>query len=78
LLMWNKEDKFEDVTDNLVTNRSKLGKLTDVDLKELTKLYKYCNYSNLLHADKEIPSAISELDKHIQSFIKITDKVNTN
>ncbi|MGD9129266.1 MAG: AAA family ATPase [Candidatus Woesebacteria bacterium] len=78
LLMWNKEDKFEDVTNNLVTNRSKLSKLSDDDLKKLTSLYKYCNYSNLLHADKEIPSAISELDKHIQSFIKITDKVNIN
>ncbi|OGY17857.1 MAG: hypothetical protein A2900_00525 [Candidatus Chisholmbacteria bacterium RIFCSPLOWO2_01_FULL_50_28] len=75
LLLWNKEDNFTQVTDNLISGKGKLIKLNDTDLERIRNIYKYCSYSNLLHADKEIPSAISELDNHIAEFIKITEKV---
>lgn len=76
LLMWDKEKDFSEITDSLIAGKGKIVKLDDVDLERVKNIYKYCSYSNLLHADKEIPSAISELDNHIAEFIKITEKVN--
>jgi len=76
LLMWDKEKDFSEITDSLIAGKGKIAKLNDTDLERVRNIYKYCSYSNLLHADKEIPSAISELDNHIAEFIKITEKVN--
>ncbi len=77
LLMWDKEKRFDEVTENLKQGKNKMVKLSDDDLGVVTNMYKYCNYSNLLHADKETPSALSELMTHIDKFVKILDKVNT-
>ena len=74
LLMWDKEKKFDEVTESLKQGKSKMAKLSDDDLEVMTNMYKYCNYSNLLHADKETPSALSELMTHIDKFVKILDK----
>lgn len=75
LLMWNKEDAFKDITQNLKQGKSKMAILTDEDLETITNIHKYCNYSNLLHADKESPSALSELTQHIDKFVQILGKV---
>lgn len=75
LLMWDKEKKFDEVTENLKQGKSKIAKLSDDDLEIITNMYKYCNYSNLLHADKETPSALSELLNHIAKFTRILNKV---
>ena len=75
LLMWNKEKKFDEVTENLKQGKSKIAKLSDDDLEVITNMYKYCNYSNLLHVGKETPSALSELMTHIDKFVKIIQKV---
>ncbi|HRY62176.1 MAG TPA: AAA family ATPase [Candidatus Paceibacterota bacterium] len=75
LLMWDKEREFEDITRNLKQGKNKMAKLTDEDLETIANIYKYCNYSNLLHADKESPSAFSELTKHIDKFVEILNKV---
>jgi len=75
LLMWNKEKKFDEVTESLKQGKSKIAKLSDDDLEVITNMYRYCNYSNLLHADKETPSALSELMTHIDKFVKIIQKV---
>lgn len=76
LLMWDKEKSFETgVIANLSISKSKIQKLDENDLEVMTNIYKYCNYSNLLHADKENPSALSELINHITKFVSILDKV---
>lgn len=77
LLMWDKEKKFDEVTESLKQGKSKMDKLSDDDLEVITNMYKYCNYSNLLHADKETPSALSELMTHIDKFVKMLDKTRT-
>lgn len=74
LLMWDKEKRFDEVTENLKQGRNKMVKLSDDDLEIMTNMYKYCNYSNLLHADKESPSGLSELMNHIGKFVSIIDK----
>jgi wobble nucleotide-excising tRNase len=74
LLMWD-EKKFEEITDGLKQGKSKIAKLSDDDLEIMISMYKYCNYSNLLHADKETPSALTELIIHIDKFVKILDKI---
>lgn len=76
LLMWDKEKRFDEVTENLKSGKNKIAKLTDDDLEVVTNMYKYCNYSNLLHADKETPSALSELQTHIDKFVQILNKAN--
>ena len=73
--MWDKEKKFDEVTKNLKQGKSKIAKLSDDDLEIITNMYKYCNYSNLLHADKETPSALSELTNHIGKFTQILDNM---
>ena len=75
LLMWDKEKRFDEVTESLKQGKNKMAKLSDDDLEVITNMYKYCNYSNLLHADKETPSALSELMTHIDKFVKIMQKV---
>ena len=75
LLMWDKEKKFDEVTESLKQGKSKLAKLTDDDLEVITNMYRYCNYSNLLHADKESPSALTELTTQISKFVGILNKV---
>ncbi len=75
LLMWDKEREFKDITQNLKQGKNKIAKLTDEDLETIANIYKYCNYSNLLHADKESPSALSELTQHIDKFVQILGKV---
>lgn len=74
LLMWDKENKFDEITKNLKQSKNKIAKLSDDDLEIITKIYKYCNYSNLLHADKETPSGLSELIQHINKFAQILKK----
>jgi len=77
LLMWNKESNFEkEIIANLSKSKSKIQKLDDDDLEVMTNIHKYCNHSNLLHADKENPSALSELMTHIDKFVIIQNKVN--
>ena len=73
--MWDKEKRFDEVTESLKQGKSKLGKLADDDLEVIKNMYKYCNYSNLLHADKETPSALTELTTQISRFLSILDKV---
>ena len=76
LLMWDKESNFEkEIIANLSNSKSKIRKLDDSDLEVMTNIHKYCNHSNLLHADKENPSALSELMIYIDKFVKIQDKV---
>ena len=74
--MWNLDKNFTEIADNLTQSKNKIRKLTDSDIERVKNIYKYCSYSNLLHADKEIPSAISELDNHIAEFINISEKIN--
>jgi len=75
LLMWDKEKNFEEnIIDNLKTSQNKMLKLNDNDYDVISKIYKYCNYSNLLHADKENPSALSELMQYIDTFVGILNK----
>lgn len=76
LLMWDKEKKFDEVTENLKQGKNKIAKLSDEDLEVITNMYKYCNYSNLLHADKETPSSLSELTTHVDKFCEILNKSN--
>lgn len=76
LLMWDTE-QFNKVTENLKQGKNKMAKLSDNDLEVITNMYKYCNYSNLLHADKETPSALSELINHIDKFQEIIKKANS-
>ncbi|MFZ2970458.1 MAG: AAA family ATPase, partial [Minisyncoccia bacterium] len=76
LLMWDKENKFDEVTESLKQGKNKMAKLSDDDLEVMANIYKYCNYSNLLHADKETSSALSELMTHIDKFVKILGKAN--
>ncbi|MBU4350743.1 AAA family ATPase [Patescibacteria group bacterium] len=79
LLMWNKEDNFEkEIIANLSKSKSKIQKLDDADLEVMTNIHKYCNYSNLLHADKENSSALSELMIHIDKFAQILNKTQQN
>lgn len=75
LLMWDKERDFKDITQNLKQGKNKIAKLTNDDLETIANIYKYCNYSNLLHADKETPSALSELTIHIGKFVGILNKI---
>lgn len=76
LLLWDKEKNFEnEIIANLSKSKSKIQKLDDADLEIMTNIHKYCNHSNLLHADKENPSALSELMTHIDKFATIQDKV---
>ncbi len=75
LLMWNKEGNFSDITQSLMQGKSKIAKLDDEDLKVITNIYNYCNWSNLMHVDKELPSALSELMQHISKFVQILNKV---
>lgn len=74
LLMWNNEKDFKQIVGNLASSKSKISKLTNDDLDIMLNIYNYCNYSNLLHADKENPSALSELTNNIDRFCKIIDK----
>ena len=77
LLMWDKEKHFGEVTESLKQGKNKMVKLSDDDLEVMANLYKYCNYSNLLHTDKEMPSALSELMTHIDKFVQILQKTQT-
>jgi len=75
LLMWDKENNFEkEIVANLSKSKNKIQKLDENDLEVMINIHKYCNHSNLLHVDKENPSALSELIIHIDKFIKIIDK----
>jgi len=76
LLMWNMETNFPQVADDLKFSKNKIMKLNDEDLELIKNIYKYCDYSNLLHFDKETPSALSELVSHIGRFSEILNKVN--
>lgn len=74
LLMWDRENNFDQITGNLKQSKSKIGKLTDEDLEAISNIYKYCNYSNLMHADKENPSTLNELRNHITNVVNIIKK----
>jgi energy-coupling factor transporter ATP-binding protein EcfA2 len=75
LLMWNKEDNFSTLTNGLKDAKSKIKLLSDSDLDIIDKVFKYCNYANFLHADKESSSALNELLQHIDKYITIVDNV---
>lgn len=75
LLMWNKEDNFSTITGGLKDAKSKIKLLSDADLDIIEKVFKYCNYANFLHADKEASSALNELLQHIDKYIIIIDAV---
>ena len=72
--MWIKREIFGELTESLKQGKSKMRKLSDEDLETVKNIYKYCNYSNLLHADKEISSSLSELRTHINKFSQILNK----
>ncbi len=55
--------------------KNKIKLLTDADLDIIEKVFKYCNYTNFLHADKEASSASNELLQHIDKYIIIIDGV---
>lgn len=74
LLMWDKEKNFGDLIESLKQSKNKMGKISDKDLETVMNIYKYCNYSNFLHADKEISSSVSELQTHINKFAQILNK----
>lgn len=77
LLLWDKEGDFENrIIENLSTSKSKIQQLNQDDLDVLVKIHRYCNHSNLLHADKESPSTLSELMNQIKKFVNILDKVS--
>jgi hypothetical protein len=73
--MWNKEDNFSTLTNGLKDAKSKIKLLSDSDLDIIDKVFKYCNYANFLHADKESSSALNELLQHIDKYITIVDNV---
>lgn len=76
LLLWDKESNFEEnILGNLIKSKSKIQQLDDNDLESISNIYRYCNYANLLHIDKENPSALSELINHINQFKEVLDKV---
>jgi ABC-type multidrug transport system ATPase subunit len=75
LLMWNKEDNFSTITGGLKDAKNKIKLLTDADLEIIEKVFKYCNYANFLHADKEASSALNELLQHIDKYIIIIDAI---
>jgi len=76
--MWNKEGDFgSQIVGNLKSSRSRISQLNETDLDTLTNIYNYCNQSNLLHVDKENPSALTELINNIDRFSKIIDKSRT-
>lgn len=77
LLMWDKERNFEHVLDELAPGKAKLGKLIEDDLTAITNLYKFCNWSNTMHADKEAPAALAELMTHIDKFVTIITKARS-
>ena len=75
LLMWNKEKNFGDLIESLKQSKNKMDKISDEDLETVMNIYKYCNYSNFLHADKETSSSVSELEIHINKFAQILNKI---
>ncbi|QNA46126.1 AAA family ATPase [Lacibacter sediminis] len=75
LLMWNKEDSFSTITGGLKDAKSKIKLLADADLDTIEKVFKYCNYANFLHADKEASSALNELLQHIEKYLVVVDAV---
>lgn len=76
-LLMRKEDNFEHIADKLKSSNSQIRKLDDTDIDTITNIYKYCNYSNLMHIDKESPSTISELINYINIYLKIKEKLNS-
>ncbi len=75
LLLWNKDDNFSNLTTGLKDANSKIKRLTDTDLDIIEKVYKYCNYANFLHADKEASSILTELLQHIDRYLFIIDAI---
>jgi wobble nucleotide-excising tRNase len=76
LLLWDKENSLGVLTTGLKDAQSKIKLLNDSELDTIDKIYNYCNYSNLLHADKEASSALAELLTHVGSLIAIINKVH--
>lgn len=74
LLMWDTEKTFDKITETLKQGKSAIGKIPDEDFDTLDKVYRYCNWSNLLHTDKEAPSALGELTNHISNFVKVIER----
>jgi hypothetical protein len=75
LLMWDKEKNFGVIVDNLKQGRNFIAKISDNDFEIIASIYQYCNYSNLLHADKEMPTTLSELRMHIDKFTEIINRL---
>ena len=75
LLMWNKEDNFSNLTGGLKDAKNRIKLISDADLDIIERVFKYCNYANFLHADKEAASALNELLQHIDRYIAIIDSV---
>ena len=73
--MWNNESSFSKLTGGLKDAKSKIKLLSDADLDVIDKVYKYCNYANFLHADKETASTLNELLQHIDKYLTIIDSV---
>jgi wobble nucleotide-excising tRNase len=71
LLLWDKEDKFEQLLSKLSANIAIIERITDADVSSILKVYKYCNHSNVLHEDKEAPTGLSELTLHMTNFVEI-------
>lgn len=65
MLFWN-ESNFEQVL-AAVGKRS----LTEAQCASILKIYKFCNYSNYLHVDREEPATLGELLGHINDFAAI-------
>lgn len=75
LLLWS-TNNFDSVVDGLKEGQSKIKKLELKDIETIEEIYQYCNHSNLLHADKEAASALTELINHIEHFVTTIDKIN--
>jgi len=75
ILMWNK-DKMNEMWDELKKGRNRLTGLSDDDIDELKRIYGYCNWSNLVHADQQESSSLQELKKHIDKYLAVRSKAH--
>jgi wobble nucleotide-excising tRNase len=71
LLLWDKEEKFDQLLKKLTENISIIDSLSPVDIESILKIYKFCNHANVLHEDKEAPTGVSELTMHITNFVDL-------
>lgn len=70
LLHWGK-DGFDKIIDGIKHNQN----IDELDLEKLKNLYRFCNWSNTSHVDKEEKACYVELESKIKEFLEIYAKV---